>query len=40
MATGFKTKKMSIIGATVSMCRPECLVVNGEGEEKGMVWSF
>jgi len=34
VATGFQPLNKSIIGATVSMCRSECLVVSGEEEAK------
>jgi hypothetical protein len=30
LATGFQTYKQISIGATVSVCRSECLVVSGE----------
>jgi len=36
VATGFQTINKSIICATVSMYRPECLVVSGEKEGEGM----
>jgi len=38
-ATGFKHINKSIMGATVSMYRSECLVVSGEEEAKGKFWS-
>jgi len=39
LATGFKTYKKSLIDATVSMFRSQCLVLNGVREGKGKLWS-